>query len=261
MTAMNITHPKSTTVSKRLISLLELRSKHSSYQELHPCLRNLFDIDLLPVGKREYVRWQYMASRLDLAEKTVLDIGANTGYFSMAAIEANARFVTAMEGNRAHAEFIKETAQLLGWQERLLSANNYFEFDPYGSSEFDVTFCLNVLHHMGDDFGNQTLSMEQAQQNIMQCLINLATHTRHCWFQLGFNWKGDRNRPLFPTGLKRELIDFVESACRGHWFIEKLAIYNPETGVYEDSREELLERFDSVGEFLNRPLFLLKRLS
>lgn len=258
---MTITHDKSATVSKHLTRLLELRSKHSSYQELHPCLQNFLRIEQSPVGKREFARWQYMNANLVLAGKTVLDIGANTGYFSMAAIEADARVVTAIEGNQIHAEFIKEAAQLLGWQERLRSINSYFEFTSHGASEFDVTFCLNVLHHLGDDFGDQMLDIEQAQRDIVRRLADLATHTRHCWFQLGFNWKGDRNRPLFLGGLKKELIAFVENACCGHWFIEKLAIYNPLTGAYEDNREELLVRFDSAGEFLNRPLFLLKSIT
>lgn len=202
-----------------------------------------------------------MNSQLDLKGKTVLDIGANTGYFSIAATEAGASSVTAIEGNAEHAEFIEAASQLLGCENRLTTQHRYFDFDSQASDLFDVTLCLNVLHHLGDDFGEKNLSLEQSLHGITQRLRNLSGQTRHCWFQLGFNWKGDRHRPLFSRGLKRELIDFVDQACAGHWSVESIAIYDPKIRCYEPANTPLYERFDELGEFLNRPLFLLKSVN
>ena len=60
--------------------------------------------------------------------------------------------------------------------------------------------------------------------------------------------------------MKKELIEFVREACEGAWMIEDIGIYNPVEQRYEPMRQELLERFDDAGEFLNRPLFFLRSL-
>ena len=248
--------------AERLVALLDQRSKHSTYQELHPCLKAVLDLEHSPQGKRESARWKYMAACTPWLGKRVLDIGANTGYFSMAAVLAGAREVTAVEGHAPHAEFIAGAVQRLGWQACLSSQHRYFDFSDQADEVFDIVFCLNVLHHLGDDFGYQGQDMQQAKQQMVQALQHLAGHGRHCWFQLVFNWKGDRHRPLFSQGLKSELIAFVEEACQGHWVIEKMAIYNPQTACYEAASDEALwARIDAAGEFLNRPLFLLRSLA
>ena len=191
------------------------------------------------------------------ANANVIDIGANTGYFSMAAVQSHANKVVAFEGNDAHAKFIFAAAKFMEWESRLHVENRYFEFEDSGRM-YDIAICLNVLHHLGDDFGDKSLNIEEAKKAIETRLETLSKRVRQCWFQLGFNWKGDRNSPLFPKGLKSEMIDFIQKACSDFWLIEKLAIYDPVKGSYEPADEFLLQRFDDAGEFLNRPLFLLK---
>lgn len=255
-----ITSYERETPATALNQLLASRSKHSTYQELHPCLLDLLGTQQSPAGKLESARWGYMAAHCDFQGKTIIDIGANTGFFCMAAISAGATRVSAIEGNKEHAEFMLHAAHLLGWQDRFQVWHEYYDFGANEHSKADVALCLNVLHHLGDDFGSSSLSLEQARQGIGEGLRLLAGHARNCWFQLGFNWKGDRHKPLFSRGLKVELIDFVTDACASAWSIEKVAIYNPATSTYEDASDKLLVRFDDIGEFLNRPLFLLRSL-
>lgn len=255
-----ITSYERKTSAAALNQLLASRSKHSNYQELHPCLRDLLGAQQSPVGKCESARWDYMVSHGDFQEKTIIDIGANTGFFCMAAISAGASSVIAIEGNKEHADFMLHAARLLGWQDRFKVLQEYYDFGANENFNADVAICLNVLHHLGDDFGSSSLSQEQARHEIVENLRLLAGNARNCWFQLGFNWKGDRHKPLFTNGLKLDLIDFVTSACASAWSIEKVAIYNPATGAYEDANDKLMSRFDDIGEFLNRPLFLLRSL-
>jgi hypothetical protein len=64
---------------------------------------------------------------------------------------------------------------------------------------------------------------------------------------------------LFANGTKRELIDFVRTGIDGIWDIEKIAVAEKNTKIYyTDLNENNIERNDSLGEFLNRPLFILK---
>lgn len=241
-----------------LTSLAALKSKHSCYQILHPWIREAVKETYLPSGKREAERQSYMEEILPLKGKELLDIGANTGYFSFSALEKGAKHVTAVEGNAEHARFLVEASRLLGIENRFNVENSYFNFSAPQFHHLDIILCLNVLHHLGDDFGDPLISLAEAKIAIAQALARMAKHSTWMWLQLGFNWKGDKSQPLFTNGLKIELIDFVSKSCISAWSIVNIAIYNPDKNVYENASDQLLKRFDPIGEFLNRPLFLLR---
>lgn len=245
---------------QKLADLMKARSKHSDYQLLHPSLQAMLGDLSQPAGKHEAQRQNYMAQHLPVRGLRVLDIGANTGYFSFAALEAGAQKVISQEGNAEHAHFISMCSEGLGQTDRLEVRPHYYSFTDPGAEHFDVTLCLNVLHHLSDDFGDQALALPEAKAEMLGALNRLASHTRHLWFQLGFNWKGDRTRPLFKHGTKAELIDFVREGTAGHWRIDDIAVVNPATSEYEYIGEHNLDRFDGLGEFLNRPLFRMHSL-
>ena len=242
----------------QLTQLIKAQSKHSEYQFLHPLLTDALDLDYQPAGKHEMQRQAYMQAHVSVAGKTVLDIGANTGFFSLAALQAGASNVVCVEGNTQHAQFMQACAQILNLSDRMEVRNEYHNFVKETKTHFDVTLCLNVLHHLGDDFGNATLGREEAKQQMIQALNHLASQTKILWFQLGFNWKGDRHAPLFENGLKSELIEFVTNHTSDHWHIQKIAVVHPDTLAYVDATGSMLDRFDQLGEFLNRPLFLME---
>lgn len=243
-----------------LARLTRVKSKHSGYQVLHPKLAALVpEIGYHPPGKYEEERLAYMTLNQPLVGLRVLDIGANTGYFSLAAIEGGALHVVSHEGNREHAEFISLGARCLGLEHRLEVRPTYFNFSSSCNVEqFDVVLCLNVLHHLGDDFGDPTLSLEAAKKAMIAALNRLASSTASCWMQLGFNWKGNPHRPLFANGTKQELIDFVQQGIEDNWDIERIGVVDPTSRCYVDADAYNLERFDGLGEFSNRPLFLLQ---
>lgn len=243
-----------------LVELLKESSKHSDYQLLHPCLSELGRDNYVPAGKKEVERQSYMERNSFFSGRKVLDIGANTGYFSFGALQAGASHVTVIEGNTQHAIFIAEAAKHLGIERKLDVRACYFDFSAQESKKFDVILCLNVLHHLGDDFGDCRLELKDAISEMVRAFRDLAGNGNWMWFQLGFNWKGNKEKPLFREGLKAELIEFVGGMCKDFWSIEKVAVYDPATRGYEDLSERLLARYDDLGEFLNRPLFLLHSL-
>ena len=238
-----------------LRSLLLASSKHSDYQLLHPSLGALLGDLPQPEGRHEAQRHRYMAGRLSMADRTVLDIGANTGYFTFAALADGARKVVSQEGNAEHARFIQLAAAGMGLSERLEVRPAYFDFKGSSDDRFDVALCLNVLHHLGDDFGDRSLTLNAAKQEMLEALNRLALQVHDLWLQIGFNWKGDRRYPLFGSGTKAELIDFVRRGTQGSWRIQDVAAVHPGTRDYAPLSEANAERFDALGEFLNRPLF------
>ncbi|MET0384049.1 MAG: class I SAM-dependent methyltransferase [Burkholderiaceae bacterium] len=250
-----------TTGRPALRALYDTRSKHSAYQLIHPTLLpHLGEAAGLPVGKQEAQRQRWFERAVPMAGKSVLDIGANTGYFSFAALQSGARKVRSQEGNAAHAEFIATAADALGAAGRLQVVPTYFEFAPEADERFDVALCLNVVHHLGDDFGDGALSIDQARAGMLAAIDAMAAWTETLVLQIGFNWKGDRRLPLFAGGEKASVIDFVRAGTAGRWRLDEIVVADARTGEYVPVDAGNLARDDALGEFMNRPLFKLTAL-
>jgi len=257
----------STPTRQDLRNLYLQRSKHASYQLVHPLVAPHMPAgDGLPAGKLEVERQAYFERTLTLKDARVLDIGANTGYFSFGALQSGASHVTCYEGNLDHAAFVAYAAEMAGLADRLTMHACYFDFQqPFDQSidllidaPFDVTYCLNVLHHLGDDFGDHALDMSAARTQMLRCLNDLAAITRTLMLQLGFNWKGDIRYPLFEGGEKAALIDFVTGGSAAHWRLDEVTVPDPVSRIYEPVSAANLPRNNRIGEFMNRPLFKLR---
>lgn len=238
-------------------------SKHSQYQAIHPDVLPFIDDKGLEVhSKWEMERMAAIEESIPLQGARVLDIGANTGFFSFAALHAGCLSVDAIEGCAAHARFIQLAAQITGKTMSLHVENRYFDFeDESVRPPYDATFLLNVLHHFGDDYGQTKACKETAKKHMGHALHRMAKQTRCLAFQMGFNWKGNRTLPLFASGTKAEMIDFVKSSVDGYWDLEKIWIACRDGGggkiMYEPLNSSNIRRDDALGEFLNRPLFIL----
>lgn len=246
----------------RLLELYKINSKHSNYQELTKSLSELLGVSSLEVrGRQESERLKAIAKHVEFDGKTVLDIGGNTGFFSFSALEYGARLVTYFEGNEAHANFVQLAASILGVEDRLRVNSEYFNFlNANLSSKSDICMCLNVVHHFGDDFGDRDQSRDMAREGMVTNINAMANFAKTLIFQMGYNWKGDVTEPLFRGGLKREMIDFVTTGTTDHWTIDAILVAEPDAQgyVYKLANSTNLDRFDQLGEFLNRPLFIMR---
>lgn len=248
----------------RLQSLYVQKGKHAGYQALSPRLRRLFPEELIANSSRyEAERFSFIEQALEFSGKRVLDVGANAGYFTFEALERGAASVAAHEGDPALGEFLDVAVDLMGLAERVQICRTYFE--PSGQSSgpaFDIALLMNVLHHLGADFGDVAIAKEEVLGVVGRHLQRMSEVSRYLVFQLGYCWKGDRNSLLFPHGTKQDQIDFVNSACAGYWQILSLGIPCDNDGriAYLPPDSDNLRRVDRLGEFLNRPLFVMKSL-
>lgn len=247
--------------SKKLIELYRKESKHSSYQILAKSICDVISESEINVsGMHEQSRFRAILSHVSLDGLRILDIGGNTGYFAFTAIENGAEFVDFFEGNASHAEFVSTAAFALNLNDRIKVHNEYFEFSSdTRRRRYDLCFCLNVTHHLGDDFGKSVESIGPAKDKMVTCINSLSDKADFLVFQMGFNWKGDIRCPLFPHGTKREMIDYISSGTRGFWDIVSVQIAEESMGQinYTPANEKNLARVDTLGEFLNRPLFFM----
>lgn len=244
-----------------LIALYQKTSKHSNYQSLPSQLQKLFPKNSLEINSRhEEARLDYMLQKIDVDGTVFCDIGGNIGFFSFELLEKGAKKGIYYEGNPDHAAFVQSARDLLHLTDRLEVHNAYFDFQKAASfQKADVTLLLNVLHHVGDDYGTSA-DVATARELILDSLNRIAASTSLLVFQLGFNWMGKRDRCLFHDGTKREMIDWLKNELTENWQILHIGIAEKQNNqiAYHDLDDKNIERNDSLGEFLNRPLFILK---
>jgi hypothetical protein len=244
-----------------LLELYQRSSKHSNYQVLSSALSPLLGNDAIAVKTRhEHERLAYILSRMPVQGLGFADIGGNTGFFTFELLMHGAAAVDYYEGNAAHHDFVAGAASQIGLSGRLRTHHRYVSFEASELPQLDGTLLLNVLHHLGDDFGDPGTAKEAAKQQMLACLSVLAHTSCMLVLQLGFNWKGDRRLPLFPGGSKAEMIDFVTQGTAADWDVVAIgaAGRDGEEIVFSDLGAHNRARDDSLGEFLNRPIFVLR---
>ncbi|MBE0471486.1 MAG: class I SAM-dependent methyltransferase [Methyloprofundus sp.] len=245
-----------------LKNIYQNTSKHSNYQIIPSNLEKfLNNADIEVRSRHEKERLKYFLDNIKIESKNILDIGGNTGYFTFESLCSGAKHVDYYEGNKIHARFVKEALKVLQLKEKVDVYEDYFLFDKVKSEKiYDVVFLLNVLHHIGDDYGDALLSKEKALQSILDSLKNLADKTDFLVLQLGFNWKGNSMLPLFKDGTKKEMINFLQDGIKDYFDVVSIGIAEKdELGIIYNPVDECnIERNDALGEFLNRPIFILK---
>lgn len=235
--------------------------KHSSYQILPERLRALIGATDLEIhSKYEHERLDYMRSKVNFKTKTVLDIGCNTGFFLFEIVALGAKQAIGYEGGKVHFAFVDTAVKALGEEDKISVYERYYDFTT-SNEKHDVALLLNVVHHTGDDYGNSALAMAEAKSSMINQIKSMAKHAETLIFQMGFNWKGDITKCLFDKGSKAEMIDFIAEGTKGTWHIEHVGIaQRDEHGVvYHDMNPGNIDRDDSLGEFLNRPIFILTK--
>lgn len=243
----------------KLLKLYNITSKHSNYQLLSSKLNKLFNKPTKTnILRYEKERFKYICNNVALTNKVILDVGGNTGYFSFEAIEKNAKSITFIEGNPTHCEFVKLASNILNISQSIDVINDYFNFKS--KKKVDIVFLLNVIHHLGDDYGDKSIDMINAKKTMIKQVNSLAKTTNTLILQMGFNWQGDRNNSLFKNGTKNEMINFIQSGTSKYWNILNIGIAEKSNNrvKYYNLTKQNVFRDNSLGEFLNRPIFILE---
>ena len=249
----------------KLEELYKVRSKHSQYQTLASNFDAIFKERIKPSS------YKYEEERLSFIEKNVdlntvsksIDIGGNTGYFSFEVLNRmRSGELDYYEGNFELCEFVRMAADVLEMNDRLHVHNEYYEFKD-NNEKYDLGILLNVVHHLGYDFGKSDFKMEEAKKMMLDSINFFSLNCKVLAFQIGFNWGGDVSKCLYKNGTKKEMIDWLKEGTKDYWDIVRIGVAETsENGIrYNDLNEANGGRRDELGEFLNRPLFIMKSKS
>ena len=125
---------------KDLTSLITKESKHSHYQSLNENLLPFIDKSKLNIKSRhEKERLEYILDHIKPEGLSILEIGGNTGFFSFELLGKGARSIDFYEGNKIHAEFVKEASKLLKLEDKITVFDEYFQFDQnFSNTKYDA---------------------------------------------------------------------------------------------------------------------------
>lgn len=257
---MNLTANAATARIHDLLMRTTDAGKHSAYQVLPTRLAALVGQHEAKIFSRfERERFAYLQAKLAFKGTSVLEIGPNAGFFTFEMLDAGASNVTAYEGGGIHCDFIEAAADVLDVADRVSVQREYFTFHRQDVEKHDIAMLLNVVHHTGDDY-ESTNSIEDAKVAMLEQINGMTRYADQLIFQMGFTWKGKNWNGFFDGGTKAEMINYVANGTQDHWAIEHIGIGQRSDGTvyYEDANDHNLPRDNSLGEFLNRPLFIMR---
>ena len=134
-----------------------LRQRVESYRPWH----YEFDLDgvITPIYKKDSVNRHIQRRRIgfeplvnvaggSLRGRRVLDLGCNSGWWSLSALEAGADFVHGIDGRQHHIDQANLVFDVKGVDPSRYSfeLGNIFEY-PY-EEQFDIVLCLGLMYHI-----------------------------------------------------------------------------------------------------------------
>lgn len=272
----------------KLTELYNDGSKHSRYQNIPEFVKK-------EIGYTEKIdeNWRGDTARFDYLSKTVSfanglkigEVGANTGFFILSLAQANPfSMFYAYEINDKHAEFILDIADAFTMTNVFVKS---FGVDLAGIEnleELDILLNYNVLHHAGVDFDTDKIAtVEEYEAYAVEYLRRMKDKVKKMVFQIGYNWGGNKLKPIIALQDDAEKIAFTTRIFKmAGWEIEDISLHTRDNDILEyiplkheviielnnasiGSEKDIvvnnldLQRMSNYSEFYRRPIFIVKR--
>ncbi len=132
-------------------------------------------IDIPPLRHHPHIRLESCMEVESFEGKSVLDIGANMGYYAFMALEAGAADAMAVETYDKGCEVMTSAAKAYGLEHKLLVSNsNILKFD-FKEDKPDIVFAFSVLPYLG----------QPDPEPLLEVLRQMAKHCGVCFIEMG----------------------------------------------------------------------------
>ncbi len=214
---------------KKIIDLINADGKHASYQELPAILRNSYgdllkEMNWIP-SRLDIPRLKWVIDSLNAKKiNKIVDIGANTGFFSFELMKAFGATCTAYEPHAPHAKAMGVIKEICNTSDSDLKIENSGVSlnDIENLDGGDLLIFLNVLHHAGDDFDRDKVgALSEWSKYSVNYLNGLSCKFDYMFFQLGNAWKGSSSK------IFKDKIFFAETKKmleESGWIIESVGL-------------------------------------
>jgi len=273
-----------TSLIDELRKLYSDESKHSRYQSIPDFVAAAtgYEESLNEEWRSDKPRYQLIKDWLPAKrEFSLLDIGANTGFFSLSiAHDFPKSRVTACEVNATHAKFINRVIEHFGLPNISVLCKSADLGGIGGLEPHEIMLNMNVLHHAGCDFDSGCISSPEELSNYGErYLTSCRLVAQRLVFQMGYNWGGNKKTPIVP-GLDhgRKLLFSRDLLRSTGWDIESIAVaekpiesdpisYGPLPSEYwaNNEHDEPIQNYlTGAGfrhvwsEFFRRPIFFCR---
>jgi hypothetical protein len=259
---------------KKIYDIYGEKSKHSNYQSMPDFVEKELSIqvDIDHNWRSDKIRYDFIKSHINLDNKTILDIGANTGFFSLSLAHDYSTKVYAYEANNKQCELITEIKTIFSLDNlEILNQSlslNTIELLP----KSDICLLLNVLHHAGCEFDQELVkSRDDFSSYVKNFLTLLKSKTDTLVFQFGYNWGGNKENPIIDNNDYESMLDFLlEIFAQSGWFINIIGIAQKENERFNYlafnpyvHKKEIINLMNSQsykGEFYKRPLIISEKI-
>jgi len=271
-------------LKERLTELYNDGSKHSRYQNIPGFVKKELEYtETIDENWRgDTARFNYLQAHTSFGQgKSIGEIGANTGFFILSLAHANPDSTfCAYEINPTHAGFIAEIADSFQMKNVTVQPLGIDMEGIQKMSVHDILLNYNVLHHAGVDFDTDQIdSVEMYESYAVEYLTKLRSKARKMIFQMGYNWGGNKLKPIVPLQDDAEKMAFtLRIFKKAGWKVEDIALHTRLNKVLEyralakevvlqlsqapaGTEKELVERLveykemPELSEFYRRPIF------
>ncbi len=204
-------------------------SKHASYQNVPTFVEEAlgFQVSIDEGWRSDKPRYRYLLEHCPLRPgEHVVDIGANTGYFSLSLAQrfTNCQF-TAYELHPQHVEFMRLVRCAFQLYNLDIDPKPVEVEDAHQLPRYDLVLFMNVLHHLGCDFD---VDVGRNNDNFRHTAVTLLSGLRQAGnrmlFQMGTNRGGDKSNPIVDARDEPRKLAFLTGLLQtAGWTVDHIA--------------------------------------
>ncbi len=206
---------------------------------------NLFDIEI-DAEWQSQIKWQRLEKFLpDLENKTILDIGANSGYYLFRMLSYKPKLVMAIDPMTLFFYQFKAINKYVKAENIYYLPLRTENFAPYCQSLFHIIFAMGIIYHQKSplEFLAQIRKMLRKNGNLILESITIPGEDNYILFPKN-RYAKMRNTYFIPTA--KALISMVERAG-----FKNVELINTVKTTVDEQRKTWWMQYESLTDFLD----------